>query len=61
MEKVEVFVLAITTNPYRSAYMLLMAACNDALDLLSSSTKAAVLLQNAVEQAEEIFLQNEKY
>ena len=57
----EVFVLEITTNPYRSAYMLLMAACNDAHDLLSSSTKAAVLLQNAVEQAEEIFLQNEKY
>ena len=52
--------LEITTNPYRSAYILLMAACNDALDLLSSSTKAAVLLQNAVEQAEEIFLQNEK-
>ncbi len=52
--------MKITTNPYRSAYMLLMAASNDALDLLSSSTKDAVLLQNAVEQAEEIFLQNEK-
>jgi hypothetical protein len=42
---------------YRRAYILLMAACNNALDLLPGSADAAAhLLQSAVEQAEEIFL-----
>ncbi len=42
---------------YRRAYILLMAACNNALDLLPGSADAAThLLQSAVEQAEEIFL-----
>lgn len=45
------------TELYRQAYILLMSACNNALDLLPGSADAAAhLLQSAVEQAEEIFL-----
>lgn len=50
-----------SNDSYRRAYILLMAACNDALDLLPNATDAATLLQNAVEQAEEVFLQDTEY
>ena len=51
---------------YQEAYTILLVACDKALDLLPlNSTEPAkklrFLLQSAVEQAEEIFLQNEKY
>ncbi len=45
------------TELYRQAYILLMSACNNALDLLpGGAVTATYLLQSAVEQAEEIFL-----
>lgn len=57
----EVILLENSNDSYRRAYILLMAACNDALDLLPNATDAATLLQNAVEQAEEVFLQDTEY
>ena len=61
MQKMEVLLLENSKDSYRRAYILLMAACNDALDLLPTAADAAILLQNAVEQAEEVFLQDAEY
>lgn len=50
-----------TMDCYHRAYVLLMAACNNALDLLPRNHDVTTLLQNAVEQAEEIFLSAPDY